>query len=149
MKSQQEIQQIEEILDFYLDEDKVVTDKKLKVSVIRKIAPFYKFLYQENNQFNCDFVIEKIRKIINEEKSDIDKLLKYENLKSNREKVFQKFCKMINKFILKMTDLKVKDFGGDLFYMEIPDLLKERLKNIYTKINDYFEKNKELAYINK
>ena len=44
-----------------------------------------------------------------------------------------------------MNDMDIKEFGGDNFFKEISDSLKDRIKNIYTKINDYFEKNLELA----
>lgn len=140
----EEIRIIDENLQRYLDEDKVITDKKLKISVIRKVAPFFKIINQPSNQDYYTEVINKIKIIINEEKSDIILLLNYEYLKCQREKVFQKFCKMINKFFLKLSENKVKEFGGELYYLEIPDTLKERMKNIYTKVNDYFDRNKEL-----
>jgi hypothetical protein len=141
---QEEIRIIDETLQIYLDEDKVINDKKLKISVIRKIAPYYKVLTQQNNKQHFVDKVEKINTIINEDKNDIIILLNYEYLKNFREKVFQKFCKMINKFFFKLNENKVKEFGGENYNMEIPETLKERLKNIYTKINDYFDKNKEL-----
>ena len=144
----EEIRIVDEALQKYIDEEKVINDKKLKVSVIRKVAPHYKVLTQPNNDNHFNDILDKIKNIINEEKTDILFLLNYEYLKCLREKVFQKFCKMINKFFVKLTENKVKEFGGDNYHLEIPDILKERLKNIYTKINDYFDKNKDLEYFN-
>jgi len=141
---QEEIKIIEEILQSYLDEGKVINDKKLKISVIRKVAPHYKVLSQQNNDWHFADTVDKIKTIINEDSANIIMLLNYEYLKTLREKVFQKFCKMINKFFFKLNENKVKDFGGENYNNEIPEVLKERLKNIFTKINDYFEKNKEL-----
>jgi hypothetical protein len=145
-EDQQEIQQIQEILDFYLDEEKIISDKKLKISLIRKIVPFYVFLNEEKNKIQYDEILEKIIKIINEKKIDIENLLKFENIRNFREKVFQKFCKMTNKFLLKLNEMGIKEFGGETFFKDLPDSLKERIKNLYTKINDYYEKNMELAY---
>lgn len=141
---QEEIRIIEETLQRYLDEDKIINDKKLKISVIRKVAPYYKVLTQQNNEEHFTETVEKIKTIINEERNNIVVLLNYEYLKNLREKVFQKFCKMINKFFSKLNENKVKEFGGENYNIDIPEILKERLKNIFTKINDYFEKNKEL-----
>jgi hypothetical protein len=145
-EDQHEYQQIQEILNFYLDEEKIISDKKLKISLIRKIVPFYKFLNENDNKIQYDEILEKIIKIINEKKNDIEYLLKFENLRNIREKVFQKFCKMTNKFLLKLNEMEIKEFGGNAFFKEIPDSLKERIKNLYTKINDYYEKNMDLAY---
>lgn len=141
---QEEIRIVDETLQRYMDEDKVINDKKLKISVIRKVAPYYKVLTQPNNDQHFLDTVSKIKTIINEDKSDIMILLNYEYLKNLREKVFQKFCKMINKFFFKLNENKVKEFGGENYNLEIPETLKERLKNIYTKINDYFDKNREL-----
>jgi len=141
----EEIKIVEQILQKYLEEGKVINDKKIKLSLIRKIAPYYKVLTLPNYHEYLIDTIEKLKTIINEEKSEvISSLLNYEYLKSLREKVFQKFCKMINKFFLKLNDNKIKEFGGENYNLEIPESLKERLKNIYTKINDYFDKNSEL-----
>jgi len=143
-EDQIEIRTVDETLQKYLDEEKIINDKKLKISVIRKIAPFYKVISQPSNEDYFNDTLEKIKAIINEPNNDIVFLLHYEYLKNLREKVFQKFCKMINKFFFKLNENKIKEFGGENYNLEIPETLKERLKNIYTKINDYFERNKEL-----
>jgi hypothetical protein len=131
-----EEENINKILVDSLAGNEIPIDLKEKINLFKKFITHYKKI--KDDKINSDQFLEKISSVFLISLNDSKLILDYEMNKLKREGLFSNFSKVLNKFIIHLTDNNSRDLDEKFFSSENSEL-KQKLLYVISKGVSYIE----------